>query len=113
MTSDYLFPPNSKSHSSITNLDSHQILKLASYFQTLGFNSYQKNSEENKSCQELCMGLKNKFELTFILYTRYWNGIQLHFRGLNANQFYSLIKRKSIKWKNLTEFNRILSRFDI
>jgi len=50
----------------LTNLDSNQILKLASYFQTLGFNSYQKDREENKSRQELKIDLKNKFELTFI-----------------------------------------------
>jgi hypothetical protein len=40
---------------------------------------------ENKSREKLNIDFKNKFELTFILYTRYWNGIQLHFTGLNAN----------------------------
>ena len=91
----------------------YQTKTLASYFQTLGFNFYQKNREENKSREELNIDFKNKFELTFILYTRYWNGIQLHFTKLNANQFYSLIKRKRIKWKNLTGFNTVLNRFDI
>lgn len=32
--------------------------------------------------------------------------------GLNANQFYQLIKQKALKWKKLTQFNLILNRFD-
>ena len=73
----------------LTNLDSNQILKLASYFQTLGFNSYQKNREENKSCEELNIDLKNKFELTFILNLPYQKEmIQLQFPGVSGKQFY-------------------------
>lgn len=98
----------------LTNLDSNQILKLASYFQTLGFNSYQKNREENKSRQELKIDLKNKFELTFISNVPYQKEmIQLQFPGVSGKRFYQLIKQKSIQWEKLTQFNLILSRFDI
>ena len=98
----------------LINLDSNQILKLASYFQTLGFNSYQKNREENKSREELNIDLKNKFELTFILNVPYQKEmIQLQFPGVSGKQFYQLIKQKSIQWEKLTKFDLILSRFDL
>ena len=98
----------------LTNLDSNQILKLASYFQTLGFNSYQKNREENKYREELNIDLKNKFELTFILNVPYQKEmIQLQFSGVSGKQFYQLIKQKSIQWEKLTKFDLILSRFDL
>lgn len=98
----------------LTNLDRNQILKLASYFQTLGFNSYQKNREENKSRQELNIDLKNKFELTFILNLPYQKEmIQLQFPGVSGKRFYQLIKQESIQWEKLTQSDLILSRFDI
>jgi hypothetical protein len=98
----------------LTNLDSNQILKLASYFQTLGFNSYQKNREENKSREELNIDLTNKFELTFILNFPYQKEmIQLQFPGVSGKQFYQLIKQKTIQWEKLTKFDLILSRFDL
>lgn len=98
----------------IVNLDSNQILKLTSYFQTLGFNSYQKNREENKSRQELNIDLKNKFELTFILNVPYQKEImQLQFSGVSGKQFYQLIKQNYIQWEKLTKFYLILSRFDL
>ena len=76
----------------LTNLDSKQTLKLASYFQTLGFNSYKKNREENKSREELNINLKNKFELTFILNVPYQKEMmQLQFSGVSGKQFYQLI----------------------
>ena len=93
----------------LTNLDSHQILKLASYFQTLGFNSYQKNREENKSRQEFKIDLKNKFELTFISNVLYQKEImQLQFPGskrkailpINQTKVYSMGKIKTIRSKS-------------
>ena len=39
--------------------------------------------------------------------------MQLQFPGLSANQFYQLIKQKSIQWKKLTKFDIILNRFDL
>jgi len=97
----------------LTNLDSNQILKLASYFQTLGFNSYQKNREENKSREELNIDLKNKFELTFILNVPYQKEIiQLQFPGVSEKQFYQLIKQKTIQWEKLTKFDLIYQRIN-
>lgn len=87
----------------LINLDSNQTLKLASYFQTLGFNSYQKNREENKSHQELKINLKNKFEFTFISNVPYQKEMmQLQFPGISRKRFYQLIKQKSIQWEKLT-----------
>jgi hypothetical protein len=39
--------------------------------------------------------------------------MQIQFPGLSANQFYQLIKRKSIQWEKLTKFDIMLSRFDL
>ena len=94
-------------------LESNQMLKLASYFRTLGFNSYQKDRDESKSRQEIKFNSKNQFELVFVIYTKYQRGTHLEFSGLHANKLYGLIKQKHIKWKNLTEFNPILCRFDL
>ena len=94
-------------------LESNQMLKLASYFQTLGFNSYQVDRDNSPSRHKIHFDSKNQFEIVFVLYTKYQKGIHLEFTGLNANKLYNLIKQKYIKWKNLTEFDLILRRFDI
>ena len=94
-------------------LESNEMLKLASYFGTLGFNSYQKDRDESKSRQEIKFDSKNQLELVFVIYTKYQRGTHLEFSGLHATKLYGLIKQKHIKWKNLTEFNPILCRFDI
>jgi hypothetical protein len=94
-------------------LESNEMLKLASYFGTLGFNSYQKDRDESKSRQEIKFDSKNQLELVFVIYTKYQRGTNLEFSGLHATKLYGLIKQKHIKWKNLTEFNPILCRFDI
>lgn len=39
--------------------------------------------------------------------------MQIQFPGLSANQFYQFLKRKPIRWENLTKFDIILSRFDL
>ena len=39
--------------------------------------------------------------------------MQIQFPGLSANQFYKLIKQKSIQWEKLTKFDIVLSRFDL
>jgi len=67
-------------------------LKLASYFQTLGFNSYQKDRDESKSRQEIKFDSKNQFEVVFVIYTKYQRGTHLEFSGLYANKIYALIK---------------------
>jgi hypothetical protein len=94
-------------------LDSIQMHKLASYFQTLGFNSYQKERDDSKSPQKIKFNSKNKFELVFILYTKYQKGTHLEFAGLHAEKIYGLMKQKRIKWENLREFNAILRLLDL
>jgi hypothetical protein len=51
----------------ISQLTSHQIIRLASYFQNLGFNSYQKKLDSNQSKQNINQNnsVKNKFEVYF------------------------------------------------
>ena len=39
--------------------------------------------------------------------------MQIQFPGLSANQFYKLIKQKSIQWDKLNEFGIVLNRFDL
>ena len=74
---------------------SSNLSQIASYFQALGFNCYQKTREENKSRKELNNknNFQNKYELNFITNIPYWNGIQVHFAGFHANYLYELIKR--------------------
>ena len=94
-------------------LDRIKMLELASYFQTLQFNSYQKDRDESKSPQKIKFNSKNKFELVFILYTKYQKGTHLEFSGLHAEKIYGLMKQKRIKWENLREFNAILRLLDL
>ena len=75
-----------------------QTSQIATYFQNLGFNCYFKNLESNKR-REGCSNnhFQNKFELNIILNVPYQKEImQIQFPGLSANQFYQLIKQKSI-----------------
>ena len=39
--------------------------------------------------------------------------MQIQFPGPSANQFYKLIKQKSILWEKLVKFDIVLSRFDL
>ena len=100
----------------LTKLSNLQISQLATYFQNLGFNCYLKKAELSQSRQE-CSNknhFQNKFELDIILNVPYQKEIiQIQFPGLSANQFYKLIKQKSIQWEKLTKFDIVLSRFDL
>lgn len=89
------------------------ISQVASYFQALGFNCYQKDRQENKSRQEVNNKNKsqNKYELIFITHIPYWDGIQAHFIGFHANFFYKVIKAG--QHFELKEFDAILSRIDL
>lgn len=53
----------------IKQITSQQIIRLASYFQNLGFNSYQKQLNLNQSRQEINdkNNFYNKFEVYFIM----------------------------------------------
>jgi hypothetical protein len=86
----------------LNKLSESQILQLANYFQSLGFNCYKRKSESNKSRQEVYPSSKkyyrNYFELEFILNLPYQKDmIQIQFPGLRAKQFYKLIKQGSIQ----------------
>ena len=92
------------------------IEKLATYFQDLGFNCYQKKTETSQSCQKIYTSnySKKEFQLHFILAVPYQKDMmQIQFPGLSANQFYKLIKQKKIQWEKLTTVDIVLSRFDI
>ena len=101
----------------LSKLSESQILKLANYFQSLGFNCYQRKAETSQSRQEVYANYKyyrNPFELEFILNLPYQKDLmQIQFPGLSANQFYKLIKQKSIQWDKLNKFGIVLSRFDL
>jgi hypothetical protein len=100
----------------LTKLFEDDILELTAYFQSLGFDCYLKQAETSKSRQKVYTTnySKNEFQLDFILTVPYQkNMMQIQFPGLSANQFYKLIKQKSIQWEKLTKFGIVLSRFDL
>ena len=100
----------------LTKLSNLQISQLATYFQNLGFNCYLKKAETSQSRQEYSNKnhFQNKFELDIILNLPYQKDMmQIQFPGLSANQFYKLIKQKSIQWDKLNKFDTVLSRFDL
>jgi len=98
----------------IRQINSQQIIRLASYFQSLGFNAYQKQSELKQSRQDINDNNRfdNSFEVYFILKIPYQIGIiQLQFPGVSGKKFYQLIKESVIQWDKLP--NSVFSRLDI
>ncbi len=98
----------------INRMTSHQINRLASYLQSLGFNSYQKQLDYNQSRQEINNNnsFDNQFEVYFENPFPYQKEIiQLQFPGVSGKQFYKLIKQRAIQWKKFT--NPVFSRLDI
>lgn len=93
----------------LTNPSSNQ--ELANYLNDLGFNSYQKKSETNQLLQTILMKPQNNYEATFITNIPYWNGIQIHFSGPNANHFYNCIKAS--RTPIFKDINGVLSRIDL
>jgi len=86
----------------IKRITPQQITRLASYFQNLGFNSYQKQLDSNKSRQDINNNnsFYNQFEVYFIMKIPYQKEIiQLQFPGVSGKQFYKLIKQRAIQWK--------------
>ena len=98
----------------IERITSHQIAGLASYFQNLGFNSYQKKLDSNQARQDINNNnsFYNQFEVYFILKIPYQKEmIQLQFPGISGKQFYKLIKQRTIQWEKFS--NPVFSRLDI
>lgn len=84
----------------IKRITSHQITRLAFYFQNLGFNSYQKKLDYNQSRQNINNNNSsyNQFEVYFILKIPYQKEIiQLQFPRVSGKQFYRLIKQRAIQ----------------
>ena len=98
----------------IKRMTSHQISRLASYFQSLGFNSYQKQLDSNQSRQDINdnNSFYNQFEVYFILKIPYQKEIiQLQFPGVSGKQFYKLIKQRAVQWEKFP--NPVFSRLDL
>nr|ULD16200.1 hypothetical protein [Cylindrotheca closterium] len=98
----------------IKRITSEQISRLASYFQNLGFNCYQKQLDYNQSRQDINdkNSLYNQFEVYFIMKIPYQKEIiQLQFPGVSGKQFYKLIKQRAIQWEKLP--NPVFSRLDL
>ena len=98
----------------IKRMTSHQITRLASYFQSLGFNSYQKQLDSNQSRQDINdnNSFYNQFEVYFILKIPYQKEIiQLQFPGVSGKQFYKLIKQGAVQWEKFP--NPVFSRLDL
>ena len=98
----------------IDQISPHQISRLTSYFQSLGFNAYQKRLDSNQSRQDINQynSVKNKFEVYFILKIPYQKEIiQLQFPGVSGKQFYKLVRQGLIQWKKFP--NPVFSRLDL
>ncbi len=98
----------------IERITPHQIAGLASYFQNLGFNSYQKKLDSNQARQDINNNnsFYNQFEVYFILKIPYQKEmIQLQFPGISGKQFYKLIKQRTIQWEKFP--NPVFSRLDL
>ena len=98
----------------IKRITSQQITRLASYFQNLGFNSYQKQLDSNQSRQDINNNNSsyNQFKVYFIMKIPYQKEIiQLQFPRVSGKQFYKPIKQRAIQWKKFP--NPVFSRLDI
>jgi len=93
-------------------LDNFTQTEIANYLLKLGFNSYQESGKLAKPRKEsILVSSQNKCEVLFVADNPYWDGTILHFSGLNAKTFYSLIKQELVSWKLFS--SATLSRFDL
>ena len=77
--------------------------RLTSYFQSLGFNYYQKQLNSNQFRQDINNNNSyyNQFEVYFLLKIPYQKDIiQLQFPGVSGKQFYKLIKQRLFNGRN-------------
>lgn len=95
-------------------ITSHEITRLASQFQNVGFNSYQKQLDSNQSRQDRnnTNSSYNQFEVSFSLKIPYQNEIiQLPFPGVSGKQFQKLSNQRASQWKKFP--NPVFSRLDL
>jgi len=94
-------------------LKPYQINKAASYFKTLGFNSYQKDRENSRSREELRFDIRNLYEVVFILKINYQKGTHIEFSRASAHRIFDLIKQEHLQWQKLLQHKATLCRIDI
>lgn len=94
-------------------LNPDQIYKIASYFKSLGFNSYQKDRDNSKTRKEITFDRYNLYEVVFILNISYQEGSHLEFSGASAKKIYHFIKQEPLKWQKFLQHKPILRRIDI
>jgi len=97
----------------LVSLTPDQIYKSASYFKTLGFNSYQKDRDSSKSRQEIKFDRRNLHEVVFILKTNYQEGTHIEFSGASADRIFYFIKQERLKWQKLLQHKAVLRRIDV
>ena len=93
-------------------LDTQEMYQLASFFKSLGFNSYQKERDTFKRRDKILYDESNKYEVVFILQIRYKKGTHIEFSGENARKIFECIKTKRFKW-NIFKDQPSLGRIDI
>ena len=81
----------------LVSLTPDQIYKSASYFKTLGFNSYQKYRDSPKSRQEIRFDRRNLHEVVFILKINYQEGTHIEFSGASADRIFNFIKQERLQ----------------
>ena len=97
----------------LVSLTPDQIYKSASYFKTLGFNSYQKDRDSSKSRQEITFDRRNLHEVVFILKINYQEGTHIEFSGPSANRIFDIIKQERLQWQKLLQHKAVLRRIDV
>lgn len=85
----------------LVSLTPDQIYKSASYFKTLGFNSYQKDRDNSKNRQEITFDRRNLYEVVFILKINYQEGTHIEFSGASADRIFDFIKQERLQWQKL------------
>ena len=94
----------------LVSLTPDQIYKSASYFKTLGFNSYQKDRDNSKSRQEIRFDRRNLHEVVFILEINYQKETHIEFSGASTDRIFDFIKQERLQWQKLLPYKAVLRR---
>lgn len=97
----------------LVSLTPDQIYKSASYFKTLGFNSYKKDRDSSKNRQEIRFDRRNLHEVVFILKINYQEGTHIEFAGASADRIFDFIKQERLQWQKLLQHKAVLRRIDV